>query len=1225
MGLFNRKSKKEQYEQNELAHNDIFANAFGESADEEYNLVDSEHKAINKPPHHKGGRKHYGDEQQGEWLEKITPWEKRKGHVHAPHALTMDELLGNPDAEQGLPVETAHEEDFIPHTATAVEMPKRRTESISMSKHVYSPAAQTLYQKMMQQRAKDQALPRVGSSDEKPLEAAISIQNGLESDALADENAAGQAVYDLYEKPQKETKEQQKQQIDSSVLRESESMPEKPAHWTPPQSSAFSEDSGTLLSRMQSFIDTPAGAESATLSSRNIEDIIKRAEQRAKSQIAEKYGDRPDTDDVLTEDLSKGQAIPDSDIAFNESAPVESDLENTDTNEKNAETANAENLSAPAKPSGRVVRPVRVTPLRKSRYFSSSEDGGKAASQLDARPIHVEISPMAQDDAYPVMLSDSGVPESPVESIPMGSETLDVPKKPKTKVTPYASQYSLADDELPGGDRIYGKPKPARQEDINSSSHTPAVYQTPDDTKAEDIIAEYEQPDSAPLLESIKTPSNDTRVAADAYSAKTTDTSVNMAAKPKAAERSVSSALGEFARKAAESDAEELKSLPLNYLAVTDKSIPDAAAHHTIQFNLSGGIGTAGIGDNSPDITYDDTSWDVDDLLKDNDWEEQFEKSRKKSAKKFVLFGDDEDENSYDEMPPDFKKPEEEIEDYETAADAPSVRADLKSRSAGLKARLVPTFLITAVLFLLSSPVFSAFRQSSLTAYLVTNILLVIAAALINLNTMKGLAGIVKGYRDMDAPAALAVIAVLIQSVCVMATGSGETAPALGALAALALTAGGIGKLAIISRIRGNFEVIADDGPKHAVCLLDDPSITSPLAGASVIGEALICSSRKTVNAKNFLRHSYSGDPYERIIPKLVIAAAVLAVIAGVITGFATGEFMQGITLFTAILCIACPPSSLLLCNLPLKMAGKSLNRQGAMLTGYESAEELSYANAITMECSDLFPAGTIKLYNMHMLSANPIDRSILEAAAVLRKSGSPISNVFDEMIVGGTESLPLVDAVTYEDKMGVSGWFGKKRILIGNRTLMEAHGVNMPSLEVDKKILRGGYFPLYLATDGMPAALFVIGYEADEEIAYQLERLANTGVTILIHSTDPNVGESMVCDYFGLYEDSVKIISPAAAPLLAERTTPLQDADAPAAYKGSVGGFAALLTSAIHLKSIINISTALQIVGMVLGIALCLYFIFTGQPALIAALPIGIYQLICTVITSLVPVFKKP
>ena len=98
---------------------------------------------------------------------------------------------------------------------------------------------------------------------------------------------------------------------------------------------------------------------------------------------------------------------------------------------------------------------------------------------------------------------------------------------------------------------------------------------------------------------------------------------------------------------------------------------------------------------------------------------------------------------------------------------------------------------------------------------------------------------------------------------------------------------------------------------------------------------------------------------------------------------------------------------------------------------------------------------------------------------------------------------------------MGISGWVNDRRVFVGNRDLLLAHGFSgLPPAELDKKIMRKGYFPAYIASDNILCALLVVKYEPDENIAYEIQRLANTGTTILVDNCDPNINSKMLADY---------------------------------------------------------------------------------------------------------------
>lgn len=177
----------------------------------------------------------------------------------------------------------------------------------------------------------------------------------------------------------------------------------------------------------------------------------------------------------------------------------------------------------------------------------------------------------------------------------------------------------------------------------------------------------------------------------------------------------------------------------------------------------------------------------------------------------------------------------------------------------------------------------------------------------------------------------------------------------------------------------------------------------------------------------------------------------------------------------------------------------------------------------------------------------------------------------------------------------------------------------------MDKRILRSGYFPVYLASTEGPAALFIVGYEADEEVSYQLRRLTATGVTLLVNTCDQNIGEEMICDYFELYPDSVRVLSPQNSKLYRKETAPEETGSAAALLCGDAAGGAALLTACIRIKEGYAASLILLVIGMLLTLALVFGAVFSGQAALVTALILGGIQIVWSLVICLVSLIRRP
>ena len=565
------------------------------------------------------------------------------------------------------------------------------------------------------------------------------------------------------------------------------------------------------------------------------------------------------------------------------------------------------------------------------------------------------------------------------------------------------------------------------------------------------------------------------------------------------------------------------------------------------------------------------------------------------------------------------------VDDYKDISDAQTVRTDLSSQRVSVIARLIPTAVITAVLFLLNLVFRDALVKSSQMTYTLLNLLLTLGALCINLKTLRGFVGVVCGAPDMDSPSALAAVTTLLYTFAAAISGNLATLPPLAPIGTMALTFNLFAKLSILKRVRRGFEVIANDREKKAVTFVADRTAAKLLAGDSVIGDALIATGKSTKNITNYLKNAYSEDAYEKRLTPLIAGTLIVAAVFSLIGFFAGGGLSAALVAFCTVTLVACPPSALFACNLPLSLAAKSLADYDAMIAGPEPLENISNANAVAFDVCDLFPAGTIKLYNMQVLNKGAVDRYLAAAAAVLTAAKSPLSPIFEEILQSDNEKIPEADSVKYENNMGVSGWIGDHRVFVGNRTLMEGHSIRTPSLELDKKILRQGYFPVYLAFDNMLCALFIVGYEADEEITYELRRLCSTGVTMLVNSNDPNISGEMLCDYFGLYKDSVKVMGQSGVSAYKNAVRYVDSYPAFASYGGKISGFLASITAAIRAKSLISILMILQIVFICLGVAVTGYWIFSG---VLLKLPVALFagaQLLCAAVTSVVGYLKQP
>lgn len=577
---------------------------------------------------------------------------------------------------------------------------------------------------------------------------------------------------------------------------------------------------------------------------------------------------------------------------------------------------------------------------------------------------------------------------------------------------------------------------------------------------------------------------------------------------------------------------------------------------------------------------------------------------------------------------PTVRAPQEDAypDDYRSVADRERIAKELLRNRSRQTGKIIGNLLLLIPSVLLLTPLAETVKSVSLPLFCALEAVFALLAILINISTFKSIVGLFSSKADPAMPAAVAAIAVLLQSVVRLATAQITTG--FSAALLLPLLIGSITKRSFYTRVLRNFELIANSADKKAVAIVKSQSATKAVVGNSISGGALICCGAETTTVKNFLKYTYSADPAAGKIKWVTVIGLAVGLVLGLIAGFAGGTLNTGFSVFAASLCVIATPAAFLPSHLPLNMAAGRLKLYDAMLTGHRAADELDLCNGIAVSCTDIFPEGTIRLVDMKLLSPNPIDKSMLDAAALADAIGSPLAGIFKQVNTASSyhKHHLKVDTMVYEDKMGISGWVDDRRVFVGNRILMEAHGFsNLPPVELDKKIMRKGYFPVYLVSDNVPCALLVVKYAPDEEIAYELRRLCNTGTTVFVHNCDPNISNQMLCDYFGLYPETVSVMSKQGAEQYQELVKYRREISAGAAYRGPVSGLFAALTAAISVKRMTTTMTTLYVVLAILGLLAIGISIFTPLFPFLNTISVLVYQLATTLLICLPPLLKRP
>ncbi|MDE6593179.1 MAG: hypothetical protein K2K57_08980 [Oscillospiraceae bacterium] len=617
---------------------------------------------------------------------------------------------------------------------------------------------------------------------------------------------------------------------------------------------------------------------------------------------------------------------------------------------------------------------------------------------------------------------------------------------------------------------------------------------------------------------------------------------------------------------------------------------------------------------------------------------------REKKIKDFKLVGDEE-ENTEEE---DAETREESVEDFESYSDVESITKDIDTQ----KGRLLLRLLLLAVCFVLSAyiamandlemPVLEEFpfisRQGeNVTKFILINNLLGVAAGIIAYQTViNGIGKIFSFKADTDSLSALTLMAALITSITAifapyMMIQSGfvyiYTPVAIGSL-----IFNTIGKLLMVTRAQRNFAYVSSDGEHYALFTVEDENAAQNFTRGALTDFPVLAGMKKTEIVRNFLKNSYASDGADRfcrIVTPIILVASVLI---GLLAGFMgvsvhgpTGAMCVGFSTATGCIAACSCFSMTLVSHLPLNKASKLYSRNQGVIIGYDSVEQFSEVNSVLVDAAQLFPPGSISLINIKSFPDSSIDEAIVEAASLTSQSGSILKSMFYDIIVGKTEMLNPVESYMYEDSMGLCGWINNRRVLLGNRELMQNHSIEgLPSPAKESEYTTGGRIAVYLSISGQLSAMFIIALAPSYKIGDALRELEKEHVAVMLRSVDSMLSVNRLSEMFEVSPNMFKLIPFRLHPDF-EKVTEYEPKKASTlSCSGRFSSFAQLILGANRLRSIISAGVTIQAAAILVGILLTLTLVLLNSMVALTVTRVLLYNLAFVVLYYVFQAFRK-
>ena len=562
--------------------------------------------------------------------------------------------------------------------------------------------------------------------------------------------------------------------------------------------------------------------------------------------------------------------------------------------------------------------------------------------------------------------------------------------------------------------------------------------------------------------------------------------------------------------------------------------------------------------------------------------------------------------------------------EYERAEDAPAVRAELAKKLTQATVACLVSGVAAAVMIVLAVlPVRPAALGDAM-VYPAVMLVLLLAACAANWEAFfSGIRGLVK-TPSPDSLSILPAIGAALQCILMLAKG-GYTAnlPMLAGPAALVLCLNAVGRRLNAATVSDNFQLVSAK-VEHAVAYrLKDAGALRAVSQGLAEPHPSVLVSRPTQIFRSFLANSAARGTSDKNQQQFAWLLGGCSLAAFLFTVIRSKDPVLAATVMAGVGCLAAPLAGTLLSALPARMMQRSAAQVGAVIPGWRDIRQLGRINVIQVTARDLFPVGCVSLAGIKPVKPEHIDTAIVYAASILSEAGPTLRDVFMNMLGENRSLLAKVDDRQTIYGKGYVGWINKRRVLVGNRALMQEYGIKIPSLEYEQHHTVNQRRVIYLAVSGKLFAMFQVAYQRDPDTAAVLETLHHAGLSLVVDCDDFNCDVRLLETAYSLPAGSVKVLTSGEHQAVAPAVAWLPESEGNMLHLGSFASFVGGLQAAAGAAEGEHKAAIVLTVSVLFSCAVGVLLTLTGGLVTLPLAGIVLYQAAWCVLALVFPLMQ--
>ena len=240
----------------------------------------------------------------------------------------------------------------------------------------------------------------------------------------------------------------------------------------------------------------------------------------------------------------------------------------------------------------------------------------------------------------------------------------------------------------------------------------------------------------------------------------------------------------------------------------------------------------------------------------------------------------------------------------------------------------------------------------------------------------------------------------------------------------------------------------------------------------------------------------------------VVIIIAILSFVAYLILGY---DFGTALSTFVTVLVVACPCSLGLATPLAIVISEGICASNGILVKKSEILENASKINTIVFDKTGTLTYGKLRISQIYNYS-NLSEKELIKIAGSIEETSThPIGNAFVEYMqenkIAKLEAKNIENIAGY----GLTGEIDNKKIILGNRKIIEKFSIENKHLEDEKALANNGNSIIYVANEKEILALIGVNDIVRKNAKNVIENLKNRNIkTIMLTGDNKETAEKI-------------------------------------------------------------------------------------------------------------------